>query len=199
MKKKILFALLTVAGLTVLFTACSESLNDAGDDLALLEKSAQVGPRGCTGCDFTAVLTQDEINGLLHMREEEKVARDVYLTFAKMYNNRVFSNIAKSEQAHMNAILNLLNGYKLTDPVAGLAVGVFTPAFQDIYDGLILRGTSLKEALLVGVDIEVMDIDDLKVRIGETTVPNILQVYNNLKMGSTNHLSAFNYNLSRLK
>jgi hypothetical protein len=198
MKKNILLELVAVIGLTILFTACSESLNNAGDDLALTEKSAQVSSRGCTGCDFTAVLTQAEIDGLLQMREEEKVARDVYLAFAKLYNNRVFSNIAKSEQAHMDAILYLLNGYKLSDPVAGLAVGTFTPAFQAIYDGLILRGTSLKEALLVGVDIEVMDIDDLKVHIGETTVPNIIRVYNNLLAGSINHLSAFNFNLSRL-
>jgi hypothetical protein len=201
MKKKNVFALLAVLGLTVLSTACSESMNNAGEDLAVAEKSAQLNTSGCIGCNFNAVLTAAEIKGLMYMREEEKVARDVYLTFAKLYPNaRVFSNIAKSEQAHMNAILNLLNGYKLTDPVAGKAVGEFTPAFQGIYDGLILSGkTSLKEALLVGVDIEEMDIDDLKVHIGETMVPNILQVYKNLLAGSGNHLKAFNFNLSALK
>jgi hypothetical protein len=200
MKKNILFAMLAVIGLTVIITACSEGVNYAGEDLALTEKSASLNPAGCTGCNFTAVLTENEIKGLLYMREEEKVARDVYLTFSGMYKNFVFSNIAKSEQAHMDAILYLLNGFKLTDPVAGKAVGEFTPAFQSIYDGLILRGkTSLKEALLVGVDIEEMDINDLELHIGETNVPNILQVYNNLLAGSKNHLSAFSFNLSRLK
>lgn len=200
MKKIIFFVMLAVMGLTVLITACSEGVNNAGEDLALAEKSASLNPAGCTGCSFTAVLTEQEIKGLLYMREEEKVARDVYLTLSGMYKNFVFSNIAKSEQAHMDAILYLLNGYKLTDPVAGKAVGEFTPAFQSIYDGLILRGkTGLKEALMVGVDIEEMDINDLELRIGETKVPNILQVYKNLLAGSKNHLSAFNFNLSRLK
>jgi hypothetical protein len=200
MKKITLFAMFVVMGFTVLITACSKSQSDTGEDLFLTEKSASLNSGSCTGCNFTAVLTEDEIKGLLFMREEEKVARDVYLTLSGMYKNFVFSNIAKSEQAHMDAILYLLNGYKLTDPVAGKAVGEFTPAFQSIYDGLILRGkTGLKEALMVGVDIEEMDINDLELRIGETKVPNILQVYKNLLAGSKNHLSAFNFNLSRLK
>jgi hypothetical protein len=198
MKRKILFAMLAVMGLSVLITACSKSPDNTEEDLALTLKSARLNSGSCAGCDFTAVLSETEIKGLLYMREEEKVARDAYLTFYGLYKDRIFSNIAQSEQAHMDAILNLIKGYGLSDP-ASAKIGEFTPAFQTIYDGLIARGTSLKEALLVGVDIENMDIGDLKTHISETLVPNILQVYNNLLAGSDNHLSAFTYKLSRLK
>jgi hypothetical protein len=132
------------------------------------------------------------------MREEEKVARDVYLAFYELYGSLVFKNIAKSEQAHMDAVLYLINGYKLTDP-ASPETGKFSPEFQSIYDGLIAEGKKgLKEALQVAVKIEEMDIADLKVHISETTVPNLLRVYNNLLAASNVHLKAFNFNLSRL-
>jgi hypothetical protein len=191
MKKKILFALLAVAGITVLFTACSESLNDAGDDLALLEKSAQVGPRGCTGCDFTAVLTQDEINGLLHMREEEKVARDAYLKFNEMYGSVIFKNIAASEQKHMDAVLALIVGYGLDDPVKDKEIGEFTDYFQPVYDNFIAMGESIVEALEVGVAIEEMDIADLNEYLLTTFTPNLVQVYEKLLAASETHLNAF--------
>ena len=65
----------------------------------------------------TETLSADEQADLLFMREEEKLARDTYLTFYEQYETlTVFSNIASSEQMHMNAILKLLKKYKLPDP-----------------------------------------------------------------------------------
>ena len=52
----------------------------------------------------------------MHMREEEKVARDVYLEFYEIYGNVIFKNIADSEQKHMDAVLALIVGYGLDDP-----------------------------------------------------------------------------------
>ena len=52
----------------------------------------------------TVVLTDDETYWLTYMREEEKVARDVYLYLNEKWNVRIFKNIAASEQTHMDAI-----------------------------------------------------------------------------------------------
>ncbi len=199
MKRNNFLILLAATGVSLFIAACSGSLDNAGEDLFLSEKSASLGSATSTACNFDAVLTESEINGLLWMREEEKVARDAYLTFYDLYKDVVFKNIAQSEQAHMDAILYLIKGYGLTDP-AYAEVGKFTPAFQTIYDDLTASGkTSLKAALQVGIDIETMDIADLKERISQTSVPNILRVYNNLLSGSNNHLKAFTSKISRVK
>ena len=138
-------------------------------------------------------LTDDEAAGLLFMREEEKVARDVYLTLYDEWGLRVFSNIASSEQQHMDAILTLINLYGLTDPVGSNDVGVFTnPDLQALYDDLLAQGLeSPAAAIEVGILIEQTDIADLQTRLAATDNSNIERVYNNLLRGSQNHLAAF--------
>ena len=80
-------------------------------------------------------ITQEEIEGLIYMREEEKLARDVYLTLYEEWGIPVFQNIAGSEQAHMDSVLMLLDQYDLADPSAGLGVGAFSdPLFATLYD-----------------------------------------------------------------
>lgn len=138
-------------------------------------------------------LTDDEAAGLLFMREEEKVARDVYLTLYDEWGLRVFSNIASSEQQHMDAILTLINLYGLTDPVGSNDVGVFTnPDLQALYDDLLAQGLeSPAAAIEVGILIEQTDIADLQARLATTDNSNIERVYGNLLRGSQNHLAAF--------
>ena len=43
-------------------------------------------------------ISADELKGLLFMREEEKLARDVYTALDAKWNINAFSNIASSEQ-----------------------------------------------------------------------------------------------------
>jgi len=140
-------------------------------------------------------LSPIEIKDLLHMREEEKLARDVYLTLSKFYSTPVFKNIARSEERHMEAIKSLLDRYGLPDPVAqtGGAVGVFkNPKFKALYNQLVAQGRrSLTEALKVGATIEELDIKDLQEAISRTDNPDIKRVYSNLMRGSKNHLRAF--------
>ena len=45
----------------------------------------------------TSTLSVDEITGLQFMREEEKLAHDVYVTFYQQYGVAIFNNIAGSE------------------------------------------------------------------------------------------------------
>ena len=148
----------------------------------------------------TTTLTTEEKNDLLFMREEEKLARDVYLTLHDIWGTPVFANIATSEQQHMDAILRLLNTYKLPDPTVGKLVGEFVnEELQALYNALIARGKqSALEALLVGGVIEETDIEDLNAAMATSRLSNIDKVYQNLLNGSYNHLRAFASNIQSL-
>ncbi len=134
-----------------------------------------------------------EIEDLLWMREEEKLARDVYLTLAEQWDVAVFTNISQSEQQHMDAVAVLLERYGLEDPVGENGVGEFTnPELQALYDELVAQGSqSLADALTVGATIEDVDILDLEEAMARTDNADIQQVYSSLECGSENHLRAF--------
>lgn len=142
-------------------------------------------------------LSSLERDGLIYMRLEEKLARDVYLTLGKTYRQKMFVNIPESEQRHMDAVKALLDKYEITDPVTDNEVGSFSNAeFKKLFDDLVAKGqTSFKDAMLVGKEIEEMDIKDLIERIEQTDNPDIKAVYENLKRGSENHLRAFTKHL----
>ena len=147
-----------------------------------------------------SVLTEAEQNDLQFMREEEKLSRDVYNRLFEIWGSPLFSSIAISEQRHMDAVLNLLNKYTISDPAAGNAAGVFTSEpLQLLYDQLVAEGeVSEIAAIQVGITIEETDIADLEAAISATTMSDIARVYSNLLKGSRNHLSAFINNLEAL-
>lgn len=144
-------------------------------------------------------LSADEIAGLLFMREEEKVARDVYLTLYETWGSQAFSNIARAEQTHMDAVATLLTRYAIVDPAAGNAIGEFTdPVLQALYDQLLDLGSqSLADALRVGALVEETDIEDLIDELASVEHSDIQRVYQQLERGSENHLRAFVSNLER--
>ncbi|TYT21043.1 DUF2202 domain-containing protein [Dictyoglomus thermophilum] len=138
-------------------------------------------------------LSSQEIKDILHMREEEKLARDVYTTLYNLYKIPTFYNISKSEQTHMNAVKTLINYYNLKDPITDDSVGKFSdPKFTELYNNLIERGKkSVIEALKVGILIEELDIKDLQEAINRINKADIIRVYTNLLKGSQNHREAF--------
>ncbi len=142
-------------------------------------------------------LNQSESEGILYMREEEKMARDAYWTFGDRYGLPVFENIAEAEETHMDSVKVLMDKYGLTDPI--LEAGEFANSdLQAMYDDLVERGnSSAEEALRVGAVIEETDIQDLKDRLAETDNEDITMVYESLMRGSRNHLRAFVNNLER--
>jgi len=148
-----------------------------------------------------ASLSELEIKWLTYMREEEKLARDVYLHLHNIWGSRIFDNISASEQTHMDAIKTLLDRYGLDDPAAGNDPGVFDNSdLQALYTELIGGGSeSLTAALKVGVFIEMTDIDDLNEGMDTTDRRDIDKVYSNLLQGSLNHWDAFCSNLEKLK
>ena len=144
-------------------------------------------------------LTEVEKYWLTFMREEEKLARDVYLFLYDKWHSRIFNNISESEQTHMDAIKTLLDRYGIPDPAENKGQGEFSdPDLQALYNELIEDGSlSLVNALEVGVEVEETDIDDLNVGIATTLRKDIKTVYSNLLAGSLHHLNAFNSNLAR--
>ncbi|MCF7822734.1 MAG: DUF2202 domain-containing protein [Candidatus Marinimicrobia bacterium] len=144
-------------------------------------------------------LSETEVNGLVWMREEEKLARDVYIHFYETWGLRIFNNISLSESTHMYAIKILLDRYEIEDPVAEDVVGIFeSSALSDLYSILINRGdSSLVQALLVGATIEDLDIFDLGENTDAADNEDILFAYDNLTKGSRNHIRSFTAKLDQ--
>jgi len=159
----------------------------------------QVGPN-CVGgigalfdeIEFVA-LTDDEAAALAYLREEEKLARDVYLTLAEIWQLPIFANIAVAEQNHMDIVFKALQISGVEDPVTDDTIGVFnngglTQMYVDfVADG----GLSLIDALSVGAEIEDMDLADLYMMIENYPHDLVQLVAFNLAKGSRNHLRAF--------
>ncbi len=171
-------------------------------DQLLIVQEDMTGKKNQPGT--TVILTQTEIDALRFMREEEKLARDVYLVLAEKWDLGLFWNIAASEQQHMDAILNLLGKYGIDDPAGD--PGFFSdPELQQLYYELMSKCYGpLVDALYVGVEIEETDIRDLEDYLGLlpeqpdklTDKKDINQVFTNLLNGSYNHLDAFESHLS---
>ena len=155
-----------------------------------------VGISVLTACNKNEVivpLNDQEKSDLIYLREEEKLARDVYIFSYNQYGQSIFNNISSSEQSHMSSILNLINKYGLTDPVANNANGVFSNSeLQALYNELTAKSdASLNMALEVGANIEDLDINDIKTFKSHTTNADLINVYDKLSCGSKNHMRSF--------
>ncbi len=165
MKKTVFFILL---GIGLVMSSCSD------DDNETIQ---------------TETLSQTEIDDLKVLREEEKLARDVYAFSFDTYGLKIFNNISKSEQQHMDAILVLLNKYGIEDPVLPNRGEFKNQTLQGLYNDLTAKSDiSLLEALKVGATIEDLDIKDIEDFESRTDKADILNTYDKLKCGSRNHM-----------
>lgn len=147
-----------------------------------------------TGPETLGFISPEEEHGLVFMREEEKLARDVYLTLYNKWGMNIFLNIANSEQKHTDSIKKLLDKYALADPVVDDTIGVYSDYhFYELFEQLTMEGgESLEAALRVGIQIEELDIKDIQEHINDVEGnPDLVQVYENLLKGSRNHLRSF--------
>lgn len=195
-----------IAGLLLFSVSCTKETNDpsaspyydmlkVADDGTTLLINSNLG--ACLTEDFT--FSDDELEILLHMKEEEKLAGDVYTFLYELWGTPVFLNISKAEETHKNAVLYLLEAYGDEYTLTGEA-GIFeNPDFQALYSQLIQKGSeSLEAAMETGALIEEMDIKDLEEALAVVENENIKIVFENLLRGSRNHLRAFNRQLDRL-
>lgn len=144
-------------------------------------------------------LSAEEIQGLLYMREEEKLARDVYLYAYDLWGFQIFDKISQSEQFHTDMVGILIEKYNLTDPYVSTPGVYKNETIQELYYNLTSRvKQSSTEALIVGANIEELDIVDIQNWLNKTDNQDIQYVYNMLINGSENHLRAFVRNLSNL-
>ena len=143
--------------------------------------------------DLSAV----ELAAIDLMREEEKLARDVYLDLYDTWGMQIFDNISQSEQTHMDAVLLLIEKYDLDDPAYDAQRGEFFDAtLQGLFDSLVAQGTgSTLDALVVGATIEDLDIYDLQRLMADTDNEDVAAVFESLQKGSRNHLRAFHARL----
>jgi hypothetical protein len=137
-------------------------------------------------------LSDAEKASLVQMREEEKLAHDVYLTLFEKWKLVEFDNIAGSESQHTSRIEMLLVRYQLQDPYLPGRGTFASDALKSLYQTLVNRGqASSLAALQVGATIEDLDIFDLQQALKEVDNKDIQLVYQNLMKGSRNHLRAF--------
>ena len=212
MKKRSSFIVIAAALLLIGFAAMPLWAQNTGRSGGSSRGAASSQSAGGYSTDFSGsietviadiepgTLTAEEEAGILLMREEEKLARDVYLTLAEKWNIPVFSNIARSEETHMEAMGMLIQRYGLSDPIEETAArGQYTnETFDALYSELTERGSaSLEEALKVGAFIEDLDIADLQRLIDESVNDDVKIVYQNLLKGSRNHLRSFYRQVSR--
>lgn len=157
----------------------------------------QSGARGYNSIGGT--LTPAQVGQLVRMREEEKLAHDVYVTLAQSSGLQIFTNIANAESRHMRAVEQLASRYS-SAAAANLPVGSFSdPQFQALYNSLVAAGSkSPIAAATVGAKIEEMDIKDLQTLLSQNPPQDVLKVFEHLQTASGQHLRAFTMELKRL-
>ena len=145
------------------------------------------------GASAVLTLSATEAKELAFMREEEKMARDLYRKLYAKWNLRVFDRISESEQRHFDAVGRLLTRFNLEDPARGMSEGIFADAsLQTLYNELLAKGErSVKDALEVGVLVEKADIEDLEAAMKSAANADVKRLYTSLLQGSMNHLDTF--------
>lgn len=143
-------------------------------------------------------LSGEEIATLLYRWQEEKLARDLYSEFALRYGVPLFGNIARSEQTHMDLLALVLERYQLELPGPETAGAFHNPDTAAAYARLIEEGgSSLAEAVRVGIEIEQSNIRDLEKAAAATDNEDVRYVLERLLLGSRNHLTALQRQNSR--
>jgi hypothetical protein len=171
------------------------NLMNVSNDGTTLMVNTNLG--ACLTEDLT--FSDDEFQILLHMKEEEKLARDVYTFLFEKWGTPVFSNISGAEETHLNAVLYLLKNYGEDYSQAGEPGAFANPDFQELYGQLVEKGSgSIGSAMETGALIEELDIKDLEEYLEIVENGNIRIVFENLLRGSRNHLRAFNRQLENL-
>ncbi|MFC1773461.1 DUF2202 domain-containing protein [Pseudomonadota bacterium] len=179
-------------------------------------------PSEASSNEGIVALDFNEQTHLEFMCEEEKLARDVYITLGATHPDaRIFGNIDDSEEKHKCAVADMLEKYKVPSPSTNDNVGVFTGEaygwyFTEKYNALVEQGSTTDlDALYVGAFIEELDMLDInqcpKVIVETdneiyaasdcgkvyTDKPDINRLYAYLLEGSENHLRAYVKNIEK--
>jgi hypothetical protein len=190
--------LMIILSLTILASACQKSnpvenaTVNMTASLVSIQQSVTLLPK--------EPLEEAELARILFIREEEKLAYDVYKTMFDKYGVTVFQNVPNSELSHMESMLTIIKKYDLIDPIDVNPRGIFkNTTLQALYNQLIEKGNiSLLSAYQVGALIEELDISDLNSSLAVTNNQDVRLVYDFLNKGSRNHLRSFFKNIKML-
>ena len=161
-----------------------------------------------------STLSQDLVNTLSYMGNEERLAYDVYNALYAEWGTKQFTNIAsKSEVKHIQAVQDLIKKYKINDDVnftnvdleplgymntavVQMQAGTYDISkIQRLYDDLVSEGSASEVAALqVACKVEVIDVEDLDayIKIAEdSNAQDVVDTFNFLRKGSYNHYWAF--------
>ena len=198
MKYKTLFYIVGVVSL--LSTGCmgsgSRTLNSQNSNLGYPSSNIQ-------SSKVTATSTMEEVKkSLEYMYEEERLAKEVYLSIYQKQPVRQLYRIAtNSETRHISAVEALARKYGVR--LYPQRVGVYrNPHIQSLFNSLYAKGVrSQKDALEVGCMVEVTDVEDLNRYIATAQragASDVVQTYEFLRRGSYNHYWAFDRGLKSL-
>lgn len=145
------------------------------------------------GDDAVLELGEAEIAGLVYMIEEEKMAMDLYDSFAEQTGSAIFDKISDSELRHMSSLIQVAEAADVDLSFLSSEAGVFSDArIQQLYDSLLDQGSeSFADAIDVGILVEMADIEDLQSYTNGDEVGLLGGVYAKLEAGSEHHLAAF--------
>jgi hypothetical protein len=179
---------------------------------------------GQSAKETTLSVDFNEETHMVFMREEEKLARDVYISLGDLYPDAiVFSNIDDAEQQHTTTVKEKLAKYNIADPNTDDTVGAFTGEdygwyFTEKYTLLVSLGEKSElDALYVGAFIEELDMLDIvqcpkvivetqdKIKdsgdcgLNYTDNHDLQSMLESLLEGSKNHLRSYVGNIEAVK
>lgn len=161
-----------------------------GTGVALAAPSPTPSPSPSASATVSSSLAAE----IAFMREEERMARDLYAALAEAHDGATpMSRITTSEQRHFDAVGRLITTFGLTDPSTGRAPGTYAyDELTTLYASLYEQGkASLDGAYAAGVAVETTDIADLQDAIAASDNATVDQVFSNLLRASEQHLRAF--------
>jgi hypothetical protein len=140
--------------------------------------------------DKNAGFDADALDALRYIREEVKLARDLYKALAGIWQLDVFKKAVNSKQSLMDAVSYLLKQHGIDEPEEA-ACKYANADLRELYSYLIDQGkVSRNNAIDVTILIEQTVIADLNDVILQTNEKDVQKVLTLLMKGSEKHLHA---------
>lgn len=141
-------------------------------------------------------LSEQEVEDIRYMRQEESLANDVYDRFYEEYGVRAFGNIKFSEQTHADVFEDLIEKYGLEDSYNESTNSFESQEVIDLRDKLVERGMEGEiEALKVAAEIEDQNVAHLREKLNNAENEGLQEIYSDLLKDSKRHLTAFDRQL----
>lgn len=144
-------------------------------------------------------LTECEIEGIVLVREERKLASDLFSELYDTWDFEIFKLISQSEQTYMDEIKELIDKFNIEDPVKDNSRGIFTsPYIKKLYSNLVEKGNkSAYESVRIAATLEDLSIKDLNDLLELSTKKEIITLYNSLRMASIGYIRAISKELKK--